>query len=106
MVDPLRMLPKSTHCDLADQPLVLATQPTPQTTIFQPVDVLGLEDFIFGTIIALVLAFAASFLQSRRNQNDFVLWQTNVDIASNATVADTSLSSNNANNDTTVFDAN
>ena len=36
-----------------------------------PVDVLGSSDIINGTLIALVLAFTASFLQGRRNRDDF-----------------------------------
>ena len=38
-----------------------------------PVDVIGTSDVIYGTLIALVLAFTASFLQGRRNNSDFVL---------------------------------
>lgn len=40
-----------------------------------PEDVLSSEDLVVGTFIAVALAFTASFLQSRRAQNDFVLWQ-------------------------------
>jgi hypothetical protein len=40
-----------------------------------PVDVLAGEDIVVGIAIALVLAFTASFLQGRRSQNDFVLWE-------------------------------
>ncbi len=36
-----------------------------------PVDVIGASDIINGTFIALILAFTASFLQGRRNSNDF-----------------------------------
>ena len=36
-------------------------------------DVLGTSDIVIGAIIAVMLAFLASFLQGRRNQNDFVL---------------------------------
>mmetsp|Transcript_70566 Transcript_70566/g.204510 ORF Transcript_70566/g.204510 Transcript_70566/m.204510 type:complete len:207 (+) Transcript_70566:246-866(+) len=38
-------------------------------------DVLGTEDIIVGAGIALLLAFTTSFLQGRRAQNDFVLWE-------------------------------
>jgi hypothetical protein len=41
------------------------------------VDVLSTEDIVVGTVLALALAFTASFLQSRRSQNDFVLWEKN-----------------------------
>jgi len=36
-----------------------------------PVDVIGTSDILDGTLIALVLAFTASFLQGRRNRDDF-----------------------------------
>jgi len=39
------------------------------------VDALSSDDILVGIIIALVLAFITSFLQSRRAQNDFVLWE-------------------------------
>jgi hypothetical protein len=38
-------------------------------------DVLGTSDIVVGTVLALLLAWTASFLQGRRNQNDFVLWE-------------------------------
>lgn len=36
-----------------------------------PVDVIGTSDVVNGTLIAFVLAFTASFLQGRRNRDDF-----------------------------------
>ena len=39
------------------------------------VDVLTTEDLVVGAAIAVTLAFTASFLQGRRSQNDFVLWE-------------------------------
>ena len=38
------------------------------------IDVLSTEDILVGIVIALFLAFTASFLQARRVQSDFVLW--------------------------------
>jgi hypothetical protein len=40
-----------------------------------PVDVMTGEDIVVGAAIAFALAFTASFLQGRRSQNDFVLWE-------------------------------
>ena len=40
-----------------------------------PTDVLSTEDIVVGVVLALVLAFCGSFLQGRRAQNDFVLWE-------------------------------
>ncbi|KAG7364752.1 hypothetical protein IV203_037954 [Nitzschia inconspicua] len=44
-------------------------------------DVLSSSDIFNGSLIALALAFLASFLQGRRNQNDFVLWEQPVGIS-------------------------
>ena len=38
-------------------------------------DVMGTEDIVIGIILALALSFTASFLQGRRTQTDFVLWE-------------------------------
>ncbi|KAG7346639.1 hypothetical protein IV203_005708 [Nitzschia inconspicua] len=38
-------------------------------------DILSSSDIFNGSLIALLLAFLASFLQGRRNQNDLVLWE-------------------------------
>jgi hypothetical protein len=62
-----------------------------------PVDVLSTEDLLVGTILALMLAFTASFLQSRSSQNDFVLWEKE----GMGNVTDTTES----NDDNLVFDA-
>jgi hypothetical protein len=40
-----------------------------------PTDVLSTEDIVVGAVLAVVLAFCGSFLQGRRAQNDFVLWE-------------------------------
>jgi len=39
-----------------------------------PIDVIGTEEIVIGSSMAVLLAFIASFLQSRRAQSDFVLW--------------------------------
>jgi len=39
------------------------------------IDALSTEDILVGIVIALLLAFTASFLQGHRAQNDFVLWE-------------------------------
>jgi hypothetical protein len=41
------------------------------------VDVLSTEDIVVGAVLAVALALTASFLQGRRSQNDFVLWEKN-----------------------------
>lgn len=41
------------------------------------IDVLTGEDLFVGTVMALALACTVSFLQSRRSQNDFILWEKN-----------------------------
>ena len=41
----------------------------------EPVDVMSNEDIFVGVIIAVTLAFTASFLQGQRSQSDFVLWE-------------------------------
>lgn len=38
--------------------------------VSQPIDVIGTSNILDGTLIALVLAFTASFLQQRRNNDD------------------------------------
>jgi len=41
----------------------------------EPIDsVFSQDDLVVGTIIAVLLSVTVSFLQSRRSQNDFVLW--------------------------------
>lgn len=64
------------------------------------VDVLGTDDLIYGTLIALVLAFTASFLQGRANQSDTVTVISKVD-PTNVTVANQAYASENQRN---VFD--
>ena len=39
------------------------------------IDVFSTDDIVVGVVIALLLAFTASFLQGRREQNDIVLWE-------------------------------
>ncbi len=68
-----------------------------------PVDVLGASDIINGTLIALVLAFTASFLQGRRNRDDFRLPEIAIQNTTSSAIDgddDGSLQS-----DTTTFDA-
>jgi hypothetical protein len=60
---------------------------------------LGTEEILVGTILALALGLTASFLQSRRSQSDFVLWDKGSSLE--ATTND----SNNATDDNIVFDA-
>lgn len=80
-----------------------------------PIDVIGTSDIVYGTLIALVLAFTASYLQGRRNTNDFVLATSQI---SNTTLTSSSSSNNvvddgdgdgdsslSNNNSTTTFDA-
>ena len=40
-----------------------------------PLDVLSTSDIVVGAMLAIALAFTASFLQGQRSQNDFVLWE-------------------------------
>lgn len=54
-----------------------------------PVDVIGASDILDGTLIALVLAFTASYLQGRRNSDDVVLSEVSKrNITSSSTVVD------------------
>lgn len=62
-----------------------------------PVDVLTGEDIVIGAAIALALAFTGSFLQGRRSQNDFVLWD-------NLTARNITNTAINVTNNTRVFD--
>ena len=64
-------------------------------------DVLGTSDIVVGTILALLLAGTASFLQGRRNQNDFVLWEKREEANINTTTVVGELESS----ETVVFDA-
>lgn len=67
-----------------------------------PVDVLGTSDIIDGTLIAVVLAFMASFLQGRRNRNDFAPSElSNTNITSSSTADDDAPLSS----ESTTFDA-
>jgi hypothetical protein len=70
------------------------TLSTTLCTTAAPVDVLSSADIVNGTLIALVLAFTASFLQGRRKQNDFVLWEPAVGNATESKIG----------NKTKVFD--
>jgi hypothetical protein len=69
-----------------------------------PVDVIGTSDIIYGTLIALVLAFTASFLQGRRNRDDFAPSEFS---STNTTSLDTSPSDNDSlsTESSTTFDA-
>lgn len=62
-------------------------------------DVLSTEDLVVGAIMAVGLAFTASFLQGRRSQNDFVLWEKQDDGSKPATTLE------GGNNTTVVFGA-
>jgi hypothetical protein len=66
-------------CVISRHPSQKVLQPSALVTVLQDaagsMDVLTRDDLIYGTLIALALAFTASFLQGRRNQNDFVLWE-------------------------------
>jgi hypothetical protein len=81
---------------------------TPSSTVISfsqtPIDgVFTVEDLVVGTIIAVVLSLTLSFLQSRRSQNDVVLWTTNelAGLQQNTTKCDSMANSTS----TTVFDA-
>ena len=78
----------------------LRQTPTPLGDTTVPIDVIGTSDILDGTLIALILAFTASFLQGRRNQNDFLLPEvlSNKNTTSTTTVVgddDSVLSGNN-----------
>ena len=78
----------------------LRQTPTPLDDTTVPIDVIGASDILDGTLIALILAFTASFLQGRRNQNDFLLPEvlSNKNTTSSTTVVgddDSVLSGNN-----------
>jgi hypothetical protein len=62
------------------------------------IDVLSTEDLLVGGALAFGLAFTFSYLQSRRAQSDFVLWEKQTDTAfgANATQVE---------NNGVVFDA-
>lgn len=64
--------------EMIDSPLVLSLGSG-------PVDVLTGEDLFVGTLMAFALAFTISFLQSRRSQNDFVLWE-NISVGNSSDV--------------------
>jgi hypothetical protein len=61
-----------------------------------PTDVLSTEDIVVGAVLAVILAFCWSFLQGRRAQNDFVLWEKDPKEVN---------SSNLTQTDSVVFDA-
>lgn len=62
-----------------------------------PTDVLSTDDIVVGAVLAVVLAFGASFLQGRRGaQNDFVLWEKDPKELNSSNVTQT---------DSVVFDA-
>jgi hypothetical protein len=61
-----------------------------------PADVLSTEDIVVGAVLAVVLAFCGSFLQGRRAQNDFVLWEKDPKEMNSSNVTQT---------DSVVFDA-
>ena len=68
-----------------------------------PVDVLGTSDIVDGTLIALVLAFTASFLQGRRNRDDFTPSESsNLNTTSSTTVVD---DDNSLLDENVIFDA-
>jgi hypothetical protein len=54
------------------------------------IDVLSTEDLLVGGVLAFGLAFTFSYLQSRRAQSDFVLWEKQADstFGANATQAE------------------
>ena len=66
---------KTTPCCCYRQNL---QQSTILYSVTEPVDVLTTSDLFYGTIIAFLLAFTASFLQGRRNQDDFDLGEFGV----------------------------
>jgi len=72
-----------------------------------PVDVIGTSDIIYGTLIALVLAFTASFLQGRRNRedSDFILTAPSEFSSGNTTSSSTTDSDSLSTESTTTFDA-
>lgn len=67
-----------------------------------PVDVIGSSDIFYGTLIALVLAFTASFLQGRRNRDDFAPSElSDMDMRSSSIDVD----DDSFSKDTIIFDA-
>jgi len=66
---------------------------------FESIDVLGTDEIVGGVILAVLLAFTASFLQGRRSQNDFVLWERKAEDSEGFE------SSKRNNTDRVVFDA-
>jgi hypothetical protein len=74
-----------------------------------PVDVIGTSDIIYGTLIALVLAFTASFLQGRRNRedSDFILTPPSEFSSGNTTSLSTTFNDNDSlsTESSTTFDA-
>jgi hypothetical protein len=69
-----------------------------------PVDVIGTSDIVSGSVIAIVLAFTASFLQGRRNSNDFVLAPSQFSNG-NTTLSSTVGENDSVSSDDLVFDA-
>ena len=69
-----------------------------------PVDVLGPSDIFDGTLIALLLAFTVSFLQGRRNMDDFAPSESsNLNTTSSTTVVDDD--DDSLSNENIIFDA-
>mmetsp|Transcript_18160 Transcript_18160/g.20966 ORF Transcript_18160/g.20966 Transcript_18160/m.20966 type:complete len:269 (+) Transcript_18160:102-908(+) len=60
---------------------LLSSPPIVEDTILGTTteDILSTEDILVGIVLAISLALLGSYLQSRRNQNDFVLWSNNYD---------------------------
>mmetsp|Transcript_834 Transcript_834/g.2091 ORF Transcript_834/g.2091 Transcript_834/m.2091 type:complete len:200 (-) Transcript_834:910-1509(-) len=68
-----------------------------------PVDVLGSSDIFYGTLIALVLAFTASFLQGTRNRDDFAPSELSDENTTSSTIAIDD--GDSFSNDNIIFDA-
>lgn len=76
----------SSSTDVSSVLLPQVVQPLEQQQQVEYIDVMTTEDIVIGTIIAVTLSLFVSFLQSRRNQNDIVLWYLGEDLDKNDTI--------------------